>query len=230
MYHLDLFCGTKSFGKVFAKNGYQSYSVDILAKYNPTYCGDILYWDYTSLGFVPDVITASPPCNSWGKYASNNNKTRDFKTLLALKPVAILGEILVLRTLQIFDYFRQINCNVVFIMENPRWLLRRYPPLLQRVESGELIEHDTLYSLYGFPTPKPTNFWSNIRLYIRFNGVPDTDEEKMTMSYYYSPKENRCRFEKLKSHQKIMIPGDLVVDIYRSVQSHFIEAETDCFL
>lgn len=40
---LELFCGTKSVSKVFECD---SISIDIIKKYKPTYCEDILIFDY----------------------------------------------------------------------------------------------------------------------------------------------------------------------------------------
>ena len=38
---LEIFCGTKSIGKVFEKNGWEVYSVDIEERFKPTECVDI---------------------------------------------------------------------------------------------------------------------------------------------------------------------------------------------
>ena len=41
---LDLFCGTKSFTKEAIKLGYNTYTLDILEKFEPTFCCDLLEW------------------------------------------------------------------------------------------------------------------------------------------------------------------------------------------
>ena len=48
---LELFKGTGSIGKVFKEVHTEGeiYSVDILKKYDPTFCGDIMDFDYNSL-------------------------------------------------------------------------------------------------------------------------------------------------------------------------------------
>lgn len=42
---LEIFCGTKSMSKIFEENGWETYTVDIDSKYNPTECIDILDFD-----------------------------------------------------------------------------------------------------------------------------------------------------------------------------------------
>ena len=43
---LEIFCGTKSMGKVFEKNGWEVISIDIEKKWKPTICIDVLEWNY----------------------------------------------------------------------------------------------------------------------------------------------------------------------------------------
>jgi site-specific DNA-cytosine methylase len=65
---LELFCGTKSFGKVAEARGHQVYSVDINKKFNPDLCIDISKLTselIIKLFGKPDVIWASPPCTEY---------------------------------------------------------------------------------------------------------------------------------------------------------------------
>ena len=60
---LELFCGTKSFTKIAEKHGHTTTTLDILPNFNPTYCCDIMEWNYKELpvGYF-DIIWASPNC------------------------------------------------------------------------------------------------------------------------------------------------------------------------
>lgn len=63
---LELFCGTKSVSKVFNKYNFQTYSIDIMKKYEPAEIINILDFDYKK--FKPGyfhVILASPPCTEY---------------------------------------------------------------------------------------------------------------------------------------------------------------------
>ena len=63
MRSLDLFCGTKSFSKIANQKGYETTTLDILEKFNPTICCDLMDWDYkvNPPGYY-DIIWASPNC------------------------------------------------------------------------------------------------------------------------------------------------------------------------
>ena len=66
MKSLDLFCGTKSFSKVAEEKGFECTTLDILEKFNPTICCDLMDWDYTQ--YKPgdfDIVWASPPCTDY---------------------------------------------------------------------------------------------------------------------------------------------------------------------
>jgi len=76
---LELFCGTKSVGKVFEPAGYEVVSLDYDTKFDATHTEDILAWDYKQypVGHF-DVIWASPDCTTWtiatgGKYRTKSN-------------------------------------------------------------------------------------------------------------------------------------------------------------
>ena len=82
---LELFCGTKSVGKVFETDGYEIISLDFNPKFEATHTEDILTWDY--MQYSKDyfnVIWASPDCTTWslatgGKYRLKNQiSDRDF--------------------------------------------------------------------------------------------------------------------------------------------------------
>ena len=63
---LELFCGTKSVGKVAEKLDIDTVSLDILPKFNPDVCCNIMDSDYTAYpkGHF-DFIWASPPCTEF---------------------------------------------------------------------------------------------------------------------------------------------------------------------
>ena len=72
---LELFCGTKSVGKVFENAGWEVCSVDLEPKMQPTLCMSVLdieldrwppgYWD---------VVWASPPCTLFSKARTTGEK------------------------------------------------------------------------------------------------------------------------------------------------------------
>ena len=62
---LELFCGTKSVGKVAEKLDIDTVSLDILPKFNPDVCCNIMYFDYLKTAHPEghfDFIWASLSC------------------------------------------------------------------------------------------------------------------------------------------------------------------------
>ena len=78
---LELFCGSKSVGKVFEKYGWEVVSLDIEKKFDPSICIDFMDWDYKSINDI-DIIWSSPDCSCYSMAAGNRhfNKDRTCKT------------------------------------------------------------------------------------------------------------------------------------------------------
>jgi len=153
MIHLELFSGTKSWGKVASKHGMDVISVDIEEKYRPTIVADILELDYKKLP-VPDLITASPPCNSFSTLA-RAGRMRDWYTLEPMHPNAVLGNKLLKKTIEIIRYFQKKNPKLLFVIENPRAMMARMPVI------NRIPRQTTEYCLYGEKWRKPTDMWHN---------------------------------------------------------------------
>ena len=148
---LELFAGTGSVGDVCRERGHRVHSIDLIG--DPTERTDLLHWDPSTLPFVPDLIWASPPCVSWSKAALGKHRWWD--DLTPRTEVARVGEALVLRTLAIIEHFLALNPSLLFFIENPRGMLRKFPPMtaLPRVE--------VFYCSYGMPYQKATDIWTN---------------------------------------------------------------------
>lgn len=163
---LELFKGTGSVGKAAEKTGkFNVVSVDFDPIYTPNIETDILRWDYKKWyetnKWVPDMIWASPPCNTFSPL-SYRLKERDLQTAKPLSDRARLGTALLHRTLRIIAYFKKINPNLLFCIENPRGMMR-LDPLMKRLP----YLTTTYYCFYGDARYKPTDFWSNFPLNLR---------------------------------------------------------------
>lgn len=158
---LELFKGTGSVGKVANKMGMNVISLDNMKKYEPDILTDILDWDYKKFhgetGYIPDFIWASPPCNTFSTLAYAF-KERDTKTAEPFSERAKIGTKILYKTLQIIQYFMKLNPNLLFVIENPRGMMRLDKKMKR------LMRETTLYCLYGDEKRKPTDFFSNIQL------------------------------------------------------------------
>jgi len=135
MKSLELFCGTKSFSKEAKLKGYETTTLDIDKQHNPTICVDILTWDYKQFpkGYF-NVIWASPDCTSWSIAC---HKHRTISSMSPKTHIAVLGEKLIHKTLEIIKYFKP----KYWFIENPRGRLRHFKPM------KELEYRTTIY--YG---------------------------------------------------------------------------------
>jgi site-specific DNA-cytosine methylase len=211
---LELFCGTKSVGKVFQDKGYEVISLDYEKRFNPTIHTDILDWDYT---IYPknyfDVIWNSPDCSTFsiasrGKYRSI---TEPFGKDNEYKQQAELGNRLVDKVIEILNYFTP----QYWFIENPKGLMRHYPPLKDFIKRGEHYKTLVYYANYGWKYPKPTDIWANVKMWE--DEVPPVmnentykwrvDDVGRRRRYYFSYGDN-------KSKNRSIIPPKLIERIY----------------
>ena len=147
---LELFCGTKSIAKVFEKNGYDVFTVDINKDFEPDLCVDILDLTYDMIPEEfrkPDVIWASPPCTTFSVASLyhywNDGRPSSKKTWLGISNV--------LKTLQVIEDLKP----KYWFIENPRGMLRK-----QSFMTG-LHRKTVTYCQYGDFRQKPTDIWTN---------------------------------------------------------------------
>jgi site-specific DNA-cytosine methylase len=161
---LELFKGTGSVSKAFGKD-FNIVSLDFDPIFTPTIETDILKWNYKKYfkdsGFIPNMIWASPPCNTYSPLAYPL-KERDTKTAEPFSDRAKEGTKILYRTLDIINYVKKnLNPDVLFVIENPRGMMRNDPKI------KKLILNSTLYCLYGDDRKKPTDFFSNFPLNLK---------------------------------------------------------------
>lgn len=153
---LELFAGSRSIGKVCGELGYDVFSSDIEQFGDIDYIVDILEFDYEEVPFIPDVVWASPPCTGFsvasiGTHWGGGHRAYEPKT-----DTAKLGIRLVEKTLEIIDYYKSKNPNLIYYIENPRGVLRKLG-ILDKVP----LHHTVTYCQYGDDRMKPTDIWTN---------------------------------------------------------------------
>ena len=183
---LELFKGTGSVGKV-AEKDFNIVSLDLDKNSNATITTDILEWDYKKYfeetNFIPDFIWASPPCNTFSILAYKRYG-RNTKTAEPISDKAKIGTNILYRALDIIEFFKTKNPNLLFVVENPFGMMR-YDKRIK-----ELKYHLTAYCLYGFDVMKPTNFFSNFDLNLK--SKKECKHKKHKETVYLKP-EDRYR-------------------------------------
>ena len=140
---LDIYSGTGSVAKAFRRAGHEVDSLDLDPRFAPTYCTNVLTWDYKALprGHY-DAIWASCPCEQYSIARSNARVPRDLA----------LADELVTRTLEIIEWFQPR----AWFLENPAGSL-----LWRRFQFPRVVQ--TSYCAYSFQYRKNTRVATNLR-------------------------------------------------------------------
>jgi hypothetical protein len=209
---LELFSGTGSVRKAVGAQFDEIVSIDILDKFIPSECCDILQWNYKKYpsGYF-DCIWASPPCTEYSK--AKTRGVRNFQ----------LADSIVQRTIEIIDYFQPDK----WFIENP--------------ESGKLKDRDFMlgipfydvdYCCYGKEYRKRTRIWTTIEGFEPKLCDPTTcpmmidGRHKMSCGngYTHDTKTDskysgrKYTNEVVSKDEKYSIPAKLIQDLFQEVQ------------
>lgn len=202
---LELFSGTGSVGKACTELGVACYSIDSNPKARADLYVDLLEWDPNSLTFSPDVVWASPPCQSWS-FASSRHRT--LKDMAPKTPEAILGEALVMRTLYIIKVLKPRY----WFIENPRGRLRAFPPM------KNFLRRTVYYSAYGYPIAKPTDIWTN---HYHWRPRPQPPPLPSTKRFYTRNGREVPVWDSFPRRLRLRMPPQLCREIVKSCLQRF---------
>lgn len=208
---LELFSGSRSIGKVAEKRGHQVFSSDIYPFEGTNYVCDILEFNSHQLPFVPDVIWASPPCESFSVASIGKHwiKGEEFtpKTDKARKGIQIL-----LQTLSIIDYFLAKNSDLVWFVENPRGKMRKCPNWALREHKRDTVT----YCQYGDERMKPTDIWNNC-----MNWIPKPMCKNGDSCHVPAPRGSRTGTQGIATYyDKSRIPEELCMEIITNAEKN----------
>ena len=122
--------------KVYDKSKHDIRSLDFDNKFKPYYNVDILDWDYKNElnNWIPDYIHSSPVCKEFSKMKTGKLHTRDMN----------LGLSLLHKSLEILEYVKSINSNLIYTLENPKGLMRKQECM------KKYDRYSCSYCMYGF--------------------------------------------------------------------------------
>ncbi|QGZ97270.1 putative C5 cytosine methyltransferase (MAV1virus-like) [Mycoplasma sp. NEAQ87857] len=172
---------------------------------------------------APDIILASPPCESWSvadghsrqinlvdnEFKLNNYsfyqmynkimKPKRQRSFIQKQTKRILGESTITQTINIIQHFKP----KIWIIENPRnSLMWNY---IESFLGFNGIKNKTYYSNYDLNfSQKPTIFYSNIEL---------------NLKYDFSIKGNKNFYNSGNYESRSKIPKDLIIDIIKQCQN-----------
>lgn len=205
---LEIFCGTKSISKVFEKNGWETYTVDIEPKYNPTECINILDFDYKKfdksyfnhIHFSPDCRYMSQNQQSWYNRYKRRGDNKYLFTPEIHNEKLNESDKLLHKVNEIINYFE----NNTFTIENPYH--NKFNSIINRHILNypyEIVD----YCMYNYPIKKPTVFINNFNLKLK----------KCDKSHTHIEWKKFCK-NGLDSRYKI--PEELCIEIFNQVNSN----------
>ena len=216
---LELFSGTGSVGKVCDLLGWETLSVDLDGRADIT-C-DILEWDYKQLDKDSfDIIWASPPCASFSalqrSWIGRQRNGEIFTEEIMLKNMEEKGDPIVLKTLEIIEYF---NPHYWF-MENPNTGNLKNRPYMK--ELPFYVVDYCMYSDWGYR--KRTRIWTNKKDWkpLRCNGKGDCGNMIGTLhktNLGNSDRFKRANLENVEKYNgtslddRYRIPEDLIISL-----------------
>ena len=209
---LELFAGSRSFGKVAQSLGHSVFSVDINNFKDIDLVKDIEFLTKRDIPFIPDMIWASPPCTTYSIAAISHHRDMGKpKTEFAAK-----SDRLVLNTLKLIaEYYKENKCK--FFIENPRGYLRKMDFMLGIPKST------VWYCTYGDTRAKPTDIWSN-HLFSLFNNKgwksrTECFNGNKNCHHQASPRGSKTGTQALKNnYERSRIPPQLIKEIIQSIK------------
>lgn len=146
---LELFAGSKSFATAAASLGHTTYTSDYDADFLCDYTVDILEFDIAKLPWKPDVIWASPPCESFSVASIGHHwgPGRVPKSAGAVQGLRMLD-----KTLEIIELLQPRY----YFIENPRGMMRKMPQMRKHP-----VRRTVSYCQYGDTRMKPTDIFTN---------------------------------------------------------------------
>lgn len=144
---LELFAGSRSFGKVCDQLGVPVFSCDIEAFPGIDHVGDFIRMRHKDLPWRPTLIVAGVPCTSYSICGIRYHRDGT----LPKSKTAEIGDRLVKKTISWAGYY---GCR--YVIENPVGMLRHMPFM------RGMDRRTVTYCSYGDRRMKPTDIWSNM--------------------------------------------------------------------
>jgi hypothetical protein len=143
---IDFFAGLEGWSSGFRERGHEVFSTDYDSKFEVDLVKNVLDIKPSDFPWQPDIILASPPCETFSMMTVGRNWTMDNqpKTVKAALAQKILE-----KTISLIDELQP----KFFIIENPRAKMRKMPQM-QRFEVRTVT-----YCQYGMKYMKPTDLW-----------------------------------------------------------------------
>ena len=149
---LVLYSWSRTLEKEAEKMWYQTFSVDWTDYEWTDLQIDIEFLQLHNIPWIPDMIWVSTDCTTYSiaSCSTHRNKDRSWKTEYAQKCDRTNKH-----WIKLIKEWRKINPNLLYFIENPRWILRHMDFMQQ------FPRYTVWYCKYWDDRAKPTDIWTN---------------------------------------------------------------------
>lgn len=149
--------------------------------------------------FIPDAVWASFDCTTYSVAAVSHPISDYAKKSDRVNKNAI----------SLIDYYRVLNPDLVFFIENPLGMLRTMP-WMRRFK-----RHTITYCQYGDTRMKPTDIWTNSETWAPKPACKNGDK-----CHESAPRGSRTGTQGRKgAYDRSKIPQDLCIEILNSIKT-----------
>ena len=206
---LELFAGSRSFGKIAEERGHEVFSIDWKKFDGIDLVIDIEELEETMLPWIPDVVIDGRPCTTYSMAAISHHRNPDgsAKTEFAAKCDQMN------KKLNLF--YKKWGC--IYYIENPRAMLRK-----MKYMKG-MNRATVTYCSYGDTRMKPTDIWSNnIRDMFNLNGWqprPMCYNGNTHCQHEPAPRGSRAGTQGLSgNYERSKVPKELCLEIIKATE------------
>jgi hypothetical protein len=210
---LELFAGSRSWGKVAEKLGYDVFSVDWKQFDGIDLVIDIEDLTEDMIPFIPDVVIDGRPCTTFSMAAISHHRNEDGtpKTDFAAKCDRM--------NIMLNNLYKKWSC--IYYIENPRAMLRK-------MDYMKGMDKATVwYCRYGDIRAKPTDiFTNNIHSLWNVNGWiprPQCFNGNVNCQHEAAPRGSKTGTQGLKgNYERSKVPQELCEEILKATKNKII--------
>ena len=210
---LELFAGSRSWGKVAEERGHEVFSMDWKAFKGIDLVIDIEFLEENMLPWIPDVVIDGRPCTTFSLAAGGTHRIEP-----NYAPRTPFAEKCDRMNEKLNNFYKKWDC--IYYIENPRAMLRKMPYM-------KGMDRTTVtYCSYGDTRMKPTDIFSNnIRDMFNPNGWQPKSicfNGNTKCQHEPAPRGSKTGTQGLKNnYERSKVPYELVLDIIKATELNF---------